>query len=795
MYHLKLVWRQILRQKSYLVINTIGLAIALAASILIYTYLMKEWQTDAFHEKRDHIYRITTQSTGYSYWDSEVCSPLGELAKAEIPDVLDYTRIITARELKLRWEDSDHYQGGITCGYADRQLFSMFTFPLISGELRESMQPGWAVISETVARRYFKDENPVGKLLYLENLYTSGKESSFYIAGIMKDFPVRSSIQADVILDFSVIEEMFRYSAGNTIRTFLLLTDHADIHKTEEQLQEIEYREAEYVRERGKEFRLQPLREMYLHSDHIQNYDIPFAQGSGTFNLILSGIVLLILILAFCNYLIMKLAQAHKNAERFAIQKYFGISNRSMLSQILLEIGIYLLGALILTIVLVVILYPYFIQIISPLRPFPFYLTFPEIMGFLAIFLVFIGSVGGVTYGYVTRKMNISGIKSTMTSSRSFWEFKHILLIAQLTIFCALLFFSIVFVKQISFLQDKPLGYNNHNTITFGWPNPLEVISLKEELSGYPDILSTSNGALLPIGNWAHWDIHLADQPEKVIQTFSLLCDENYIDTYQIKLVEGRDAKSKVTTTEIYSVKPVDVVEIVVNQAFVRKLGLSHPIGTLLENNHSKLQIVGVVQDFHFRSLHEPIQPAMLGSDLPGVLFSVIVRYREGKRNEVIEHLKQIHEARHPEKVFYYRDFPYSELYEKEITLGQLIYIFTGIALLIGGMGVLAFSIFITESKTKEIALRKVNGASEKQIMICLNRIFVKQVAIACLIGIPCSYLLCRIWLQDFAYKIKVDSWITVSVVCLSLLFITLITIWQVRRASRKNPIDAIKTE
>ena len=366
MYHLKLVWRQILRQKSYLVINTIGLAIALAASILIYTYLMKEWQTDAFHEKRDHIYRITTQSTGDSYWDSEVCSPLGELAKAELPDVLDYTRIITARELKLRWEDSDHYQGGINCGYADRQLFSMFTFPLIAGELREAMQPGWAVISETVARRYFKDENPVGKLLYLENLYTSGKESSFYIAGIMKDFPVRSSIQADVILDFAVIEEMFRYSAGNTIRTFLLLTDHADIHKTEEQLQEIEYREAEYVRERRKEFRLQPLREMYLHSNHIQDYDIPFAQGSGTFNLILSGIVLLILILAFCNYLIMKLAQAHKNAERFAIQKYFGITNRSMLSQILLEIGIYLLGALILTIVLIVILYPYFIQIISP---------------------------------------------------------------------------------------------------------------------------------------------------------------------------------------------------------------------------------------------------------------------------------------------------------------------------------------------------------------------------------------------------------------------------------------------
>ena len=795
MYHLKLVGRQIFQRKGYFVINTIGLAVALTASVFIYTFLVKEWQTNTYHENVDHIYRITVQTDGNTHWGAEVCSSLGEIAKAELPEVTDYTRIITAREMKIRWENDDHYQSGISCGYADRQLFSMFTFPLVTGSIQAFEHPGWVVISESIARRHFKDTNPIGKLVYLENLYTSGSVSTFRIAGIMKDMPPRSSIQADVILDFSVIEHLFRYNMGNAVQTFIQLTDGADVQKIEEQLLQIEYRESDYIREQKEVLQLQPLREMYLHSDHIQDFDLSFAQGSGTFTWILFGILLLILSLAFCNYLIIKLALADKNAERFAIQKYFGSSNRNIFVQVLQEIGIYTVAAFALTVVLTFIFYPYFAQIISPKHPFPFYLSGTEVIGFLLIFLLFAGCVGGITYGHISRKLNSSGLKNTIASSRSSLDLKKILMVAQLTIFCGLLFFSIVFLRQIDYLQNKPLGYNNRNTISFDWPNPHEITSLKDELSRHPDVLAVSCGALLPIGNWAHWDIHLAEQPEKSIQSYSLLCDEDFLRTYQLKLVEGRDAKTKVTTPGIYSRKPVDVVEIVVNQKFVRQMGLSHPIGTLLSDGTAKMQIVGIVQDFHYRSLYEPIQPVMIGSDLPGVSFTLIVRYREGKRSEMIHYLQQLHETRHPETLMSYQEYPYSELYEREIMLGHLVYIFTGIALLIGGMGVLAFSVFIAESKTKEIALRKVNGASEGQIMIYLNRIFTGQVVVACIVGIPCSYLICRQWLQGFAYKVTISPWITVCVIGVSLLLVVLVTGWQIRRATRRNPIDTLKTE
>ena len=310
MYHLKLVGRQIFQRKGYFVINTIGLAVALTASVLIYTFLVKEWQTNTYHKNVDHIYRITVQTDGYAYWGSEVCSSLGEIAKAELPEVTDYTRIITAREMKIRWENDDHYQTGISCGFADRQLFSMFTFPLVTGSIQALEQPGWVVISESIARRYFKEGNPIGKLAYLENLYTRGSVSTFRITGVMKDMPPRSSIQADVILDFTVIEPSFRYNMGNAVQTFIQLTDGANIQKVEEQLLQIEYRESDYIREQKEILQLQPLREMYLHSDHIQDFDLSFTQGSGIFNWILFGILLLILSLAFCNYLIIKLALA-----------------------------------------------------------------------------------------------------------------------------------------------------------------------------------------------------------------------------------------------------------------------------------------------------------------------------------------------------------------------------------------------------------------------------------------------------------------------------------------------------
>lgn len=795
MYHLKLVGRQIFQQKGYFAINAIGLAVALTASMFIYTFLAKEWQTNRYHEYGDHIYRITNQYDGNAYWGAEFCSSLGELAQAELPEVVDYTRIIAAREMKIRWEDDDHYQTGISCGYADRQLFRMFTFPLSAGSIQAFEQPGWIVISESIARRYFQDENPIGKLAYLENLYTRGSVSTFRIAGIMKDMPPRSSIQADVILDFSVIEHSFRYHTGNSVQTFIQLTDGADIHHVEEQLRRIEYRESDYIRERQEILQLQPLREMYLHSDHIQTYDLSFAQGSETFNRMLFGILLLILSLAFCNYLIIKLALANKNAERFAIQKYFGSSNRNVFVQVLLEIGIYSVAAFALTGVLTSILYPHFAQIISPRHPLPFYLNGREIVGFLLIFLLFSGSVGGITYWHIRRKLTSSRLKNTIVSSRSSLDLKKILMVVQLTIFCGLLFFSIVFLRQIDFLQNKPLGYNNRNTISFDWPNPHEITSLKEELSLHPDILAVSCGAPLPIGNWAHWDIHPTDQPERNIHSYSLLCDEDFLHTYQLKLVEGREARTKITTPEIYSRKPVEVVEVVVNQKFVQQMGLSHPIGTLLSDGSAKIQIVGIVQDFHYHSLHEPIQPVMIGSDLPGVSFTLIVRYREGKRGEIIHHLKQLHESRHPERLMHYQEYPYSELYEREIMLGRLVYIFTGIALLIGGMGVLAFSIFIAESKRKEIALRKVNGASEGQIMIYLNRIFTRQVAIACTAGITCSYLICRQWLQGFAYRVPISPWIIIHVIGVSLLLVVLITCRQIRRATRKKPIDSLKTE
>lgn len=795
MYHLKWITRQLARQKGYFTINIVGLAIAFSVSSLIYTYLMKEWQMDAFHEQNKHIYRITTQRTGIPHWNSEVCSQLGEFAKAEIPVVKDYTRIIPARKAKIKLENDSQYHTGINCAFADISFFNIFSFPWVSGNIPPSPQNRWAVISEQVARYYFNGEDPVGKLMYTENLFGSNPDIPFHVIGVMKDIPSRSSIQADIILDFSVIEPLFRYNVGNAMRTFLLLSEHPNLSETEKQLLQIEYREMEDLKAEGETIRLQPLAEMYLHSDHIQDYDIPFLQGSDTFNLILSGISLLILLLAFSNYLIISLAQIHKQTTRLAIQKYFGISDKNIFSFLSLEIGIHLTGAIALSMILVAVSYPYFVQIISPKNQFPFYLSVTEVITFVSLILLFAGITTVILYTRITRKINRTGIKLSLTSSRSAFDLKKILMISQISIFCTLLFFAIVLIEQMTFVQNKSLGYNNQNTLTWDCPDPHDIPMLKEELSHHPDILAVSNGEPFPIGNWIRRNITQPGKPDKTTLAYSLICDEDLLKTYQIELIEGRNAQTKITKPGIYSLKPVGVAEIVVNQKFVQQMGLTHPIGTVLQYDYGKLEIVGVVKDFHYRSLHEPIQPVMLGSDLAGLSLSLVIRYEANKRNEVLRNLHELHDVSHPEETLHYHEYSYSELYEKEHSLMQLIYIFTGIALLIGSMGVIAFSVFTTGSKTKEIALRKVNGATEGQISVYLNRIFIRQVAIACLIGIPLAYYVCRQWLQGFAYQISISAGIFVLVIFITLLLVVLVTSWQIHQAARENPIDTLKSE
>lgn len=793
MEYFKLIIRRFSRNRVYTIINIGGLVIALTAALLIYSHVVKEWQTDRFHVGGEHIYRVTCQHPGYDYWSTEFCSPMAENARKEIPGVKDYVRLVAPQALLVRNEQTGEFFPEDRCVYTDPQFFSVLSFPLIAGRVDSATGPAWAVLSERIARKYFGNEPAVGQTLTLR-YPDRPEEMNYQVVALMKDIPDRSSVQADILLDFRQIEESYLYGAGNALTTLLKLEPQADIAAIENEIPVMEGRYSEYEKEQKKTVRLQPLRDIYLNSGHIRDYEDIFSYGSSRFDYVLGGIALLILILASCNYLMIKMAQLHKNGAVFAIQRCFGAGDRSIRRQVFMEIAVHTGLALGIAVGLFFTLHPYFVGIVSPQHVYALTLTKEEWVLFGMLVIVFVLGVGYVLSVWLLKRLDRNGIKRSIEAFSGIFDLKQGLLAGQMCIFCGLLFASVVLVKQMNFVRHKPVGFDNRNVLCVAWPGNKDIIyPVKETLLNNPDISAVTNGRPLPIGNWMMYDVYDVEKPDRKIRSSALLGDTSYLHTYRMRLLEGRNYRKKKSLGNYFGA--VQQGEVVINRKMVQELGLKNPVGTILNYGPSTLTVVGVVEDFHYQSLYQPVNPVLIGADLVGYDSNLSIRYREGKRQAVLGYLRDYFKENYGDIMMQYTEYSYSDLYTRDIALVKMIHILTVLAILISGMGIFAFSMFVAESRTKEIAMRKISGATEMQVIGLLNRSFISKMAGACLVGIPVAYYAMYFWLQGFAYRTAVSWWVFAIDVSVSIALVVSIASWQSWRAASVNPVDALKNE
>ena len=369
-----------------------------------------------------------------------------------------------------------------------------------------------------------------------------------------------------------------------------------------------------------------------------------------------------------------------------------------------------------------------------------------------------------------------------------------ILTILQIGIFTSLLFYCTIIISQINFIKNKPLGIDTEHILQVGWfDNSRSYQPLKEELLQHPGILYVCNGMSIPFTYIPSIEkIPLLTEPEKQIDVVCAYGDEDFTNVYKIPIIESQEftpIEFNPSPENNYS----STTDVWVNKKFVETFKLDHPLGMILNQQHSvHYRITGVTEDYHTQSLHYPVRPTMI---LPPSSYLLLIRYQPGKRQEILEYLQDLYLSRNPEYIFECKEYNYSDLYQKDMAFMELVILFSLIAILIGGMGIFAFAIFMVESKTREIALRKVNGASERQIMLLFNRQFMTKVLVACVIGLPIAYYASRKWLENYAYRIEIQPWIFVLTVVISLCIVLLVTNWQIRQASRNNPIDTLKTE
>lgn len=798
--YIKLILRRLSRNRIYTIINVLGLGIALTAAFLIYNHVAKELSMDRFHTNGKNIYRVTEKFVRAERTLSLSVGPLAPAAQQEIPGIKDYARLSANSDYGIKTVNQTDFSNNNQTVFADPSLFKIFSFPLVSGTLPDSTDRQGVILSETTARKYFGQENPVGQPILLKDPKDnkdSGKQ--LYVRGVMKDIRATSSIQADVVVNLPAWDnEMFQHWGGYAVYTFFLVDGQADIRAIEKAIPELSERHYKWVKASDKTVHLQPLEELYFQSGHIEPDTL--LRGSLHLTRILCGITLLILILAACNYFMIKIAQLNHNFSDFAIQRCYGSGNRYILHQLFTEITIQMLVAMGIMTGLSLFLHPYFVGIISPRQPYSLTPSLITTGIFLALTVSFISIIGLLLYSYLVRRLDRSGIKNAIQTVSGRFDIKKILTVTQIAIFCALLFCSAILARQMDYIKTKPLGFNNDNIISIYWQDyKADLQTVKDELKRNPDILAVTNGSMLPTTSNSGLDVYSPEYPQNSIKTTYIIGDEDYADTYQLRFTAGRSIAAGSYSKDIMQRSLRDnghLAEIIVNQRLVKQLKLQEPIGTILwSNGDPRFKIVGVTEDFNFQPLYQSVQPMVLTCDMPVASYEILIRYRPDKREEILTYLKGIYQVNFPNSFFNPLEYRYSDWYDKDIALAKLINIFTGIAILISGMGIFAFSMLMAENRRKEVALRKINGARETEIIRLFNREFAFRVMLACLIGLPAAWYAMDKWLEGFAYKTSLEWWMIAATILVNLLLVGTITSWQTWKAATCNPVDSIKSE
>lgn len=814
-----LIFRRIKRNRLYTAVNVLGMSIALTASLLLYTHVVKEFKTDRFHENGENIYRINLSGVFTNAWSACTCDGLGPAMQKELPGVEHYTRIYHTN-YQIKTGDATDYTQPEHVIHTDNQFFHMFSFPLIAGKIPETTEEDWCILSEKYARLCFGEENPVGKMLVLKPDNQGKKPEEVQIVGIMKDIPAWSSIQANVVLNCE--PRIVRQYAWNNYNaeTYVQLSQRTDQPAICSNIPEIFEKYNPFFKDSDKKIQvhLQPLHEIYFNSSDIESNAfwgyIP--RGSWLLTLILSGAAFVIFILAACNYMLLKMASLHRESSLIAIQKCYGATPHSIQMQFILEMTLQILAALLISAFSVKVLHPYFIAILSPKQPYVLQLSVTEAGIYLLYIITLTSIIGTGLYLYTKKRLNSHTIKDLTLTQTGRYDLKKVLATVQMCIFCTLLFVSAIVLKQMYYLENKDLGINTENTLWVQIYNS-DPTSLKSEILQNPQITQVSNSSALPAESISQTSFTFPDNPENPQDCNILLGDSDFLSTFGISLFEGENIrprsykKNEEIKNRFYKEQwiadqqgkpfpkyPQLEHQVLVNRKFVKTYGLQKPVGTLLSGKYGNhYRIVGVTEDFHYQPLYKSIQPVMIGYNAGYYnTGSFNLKYREGSRADVLAFLNTLNEKQLYHSTYLnYSEYNYSDVYDKDVAFIRMINIFTLIALFIGGMGIFAFSVFLAENKKKEIAIRKVNGATEWKVITLINGNFAKRTLLACLLGFPIGYFFVRKWLENFAYKTSLEWWIYAGIALLCIAFVTLVINFQTWKSATTNPIESLKRE
>lgn len=771
--YLTIAIRNLIRHKAHSLINILGLAIGMACCVLILLFVQDELSYDRFHKNASHIYRLTDGN-----WAALPMYIAPEVFD-EVP-AISYVRCLPFHQQATQRENKGPiYESGMI---VDNNFLTFFTFPLLKGDAKTALTtPNSIAITQSMAHRHFGNTNPIGQTLTFRNSH------EFTITAILKDVPSNTHFPFDFLFSFETFHAKAIWDINRwhyTTYTYLSLNTGYTPQDFAQQAPAFVEKYFGDERDETYKFHLQPLTDIHLHS-HLEKEMWPNSNMAYVY--IFSASALFILLIACINFMNLTTARSLNRAREVGMRKVVGAHKRQLIQQFLGESTLLATFALLITLILVSAFLPYLNDLSGKQLVFD---ASGWIVGALIGLTLLVGLFAGCYPAfYLSTFRPITALKSGQSKTTSHAHLRQGLVVAQFAISIALIIATGIIQSQLNFMQTKKLDSEKDHVVIIkrGFTPSAQYETLKQEFMRLPGVESVSASSSLPGVRVMVNGISFHDGSGMYKQSIrTIIVDHDFVQTLGLSMKKGR-AFSKEKDPEF---------TYIMNEAAIKELRWESPIDREISWRNEKGLVVGIVENFHFASLHHKIEPLLLVLR-PGRGNLISVRIPPQNTAQTLVALENSWRTLVPHNPFSYQfvDAYFGQLHTAEQRMGQVLQTFSFLAIIVACLGLFGLAAFTAEQRTKEIGVRKVLGASVGQIIILLSNTFVKLVLIANLIAWPIVYWAMNQWLADFAYRINIG--ISVFLIGGALAFlVALATIgYQAWKAARSNPIDALRYE
>jgi len=797
---LKISFRNIIKYPIYSIINIFGLAIGLAAFLYIATYSFHEISFDSFHSKADRIYRVVSHvkmgETREDITRSEL--PLATAAKNDLPEVEASVRLYPEYNINTIYNEKKFIEPQIW--YSDPNVFDVFDFKLLDGNPRIALsKPNTIILTVDAARKYFDNEDPIGKTLLI------GNKEAYTVTGILAKIPENSHLQFDMLASFSSLlfsRRVDDWGNFDNTYTYIVVKEGVNIEEFEKKFDNaiLKYEEAMLQKYAGMTYaqfkssgnyfihKLQPLQCIHLNST--------FSEESKTFGnigflIVLAITGILILIIACFNFINLSTARASLRAKEIGLKKVMGSMRKTIIYQVLTETFIYCSIALILSILLLIVTLPilnnYSETIIKPY----FFLNPLALLTIITIPIIVTLLAGSYPAFYITSVKPIDAIKNKFRQVNYNSFSRGGLVTFQFIVFIIMVFSAIIIRKQINFLHKQNPGFAKENVIVVRNAYFLgnDLSSFKTELLKIPSVISASYSTTLPaIDEFTGNPFGRKGSDEKFLMD-RMKVDCDFQKTLKVELKDGRFFSENIE---------LEKQNAIINEEAAKILGWTDCNDKILHdynNGGNDLKVIAIVKDFHLTSLREKAKPLVMKNTSTANYLAL--RVLPENLPTTVQSIKQEWENINQDASFeyFFLDQAFDAQYKSEDRLARIIGLFTVIAILIASVGLFGLVMFTANQRRKEISIRKINGAKVTEVLTMLNFDLIKWVTVAFIIACPIAWYAMYKWLEGFAYKTELSWWIFAVAGAVAMIVALLTVSWQSWRAATRNPVEALRYE